>query len=177
MKKICILLLGFLSFCFTAFSQKKSNPKIGTNEVELASFILSDDRIALGGQVVYRFALKTKTKIGAGGLCAADYEDIDFINASAYGAAFVDIMQFIGSRQKWSFSGQIGHGFSNRKIFGSRLKAGIYSSASANFRSIISKKLLLGVSLLIGYRNFHYANQYYPYANTPMLGLKVGIVF
>jgi hypothetical protein len=178
MQKICILVFTAY-FTLSASAQKKSNPKVGKNEWEITSFILTDDYLAFGGQFVYRFSWKTNTKIGAGGLCAADYDDIDFINVSAYGAAFADIMQFIGHRQKWSFGGQIGHGFSNREIFGTRLKAGIYYSISGNFRAIVSKRLLFTTSLFIGYRNFHYKSGTTSFLeNNPGLsGLRVGIVF
>ena len=57
MRKICILLLGF---CFTipAFAQKKINPTIGKNETEISSFIMGDEDLAFGGQLVYRLCVK-----------------------------------------------------------------------------------------------------------------------
>ncbi len=179
MQKICILFFSLL-FTGTAFAQKKFNPKIGKNETEITSFILTDDYLAFGGQFVYRLSWKTKTKIGAGALYASNYDDIDFINVSAYGAAFADIMQFIGYRQKWSFGGQIGPGFYKGNFYyANKLKAGIYYSISCNYRAIVSKRLLFTISLFIGYRNFHYKSgtASFSESNPGLGGLRVGIVF
>jgi hypothetical protein len=65
-------------------------------------------------------------------------------------------MQFLGRREKWSFGGQLGHGF-YKDDYG--LKAGIYYSISCNYRAILSERLLFTTSLSLGYRNFHYGKQ------------------
>jgi hypothetical protein len=178
MEKIYILIIS-LVITSAAFSQKKlANTKIGKNEVEISSFILSDYRWAFGGQLVYRLSWKKNLKIGAGGLYGVNYEnDIDK-NIHGYGAAFADIMQFIGHRQKWGFSGQIGHGFYRREASGATLKAGVYWSISSNYRAIVSKKFLISTSLFAGYRNFHYKDSraFLP-NNSELIGLRAGIVF
>jgi hypothetical protein len=179
MKKICSLLFSFLFFII-AFSQEKlPNPKTGKNETEIASFMLVDYRLAFGGQLVYRFSWRKNLKIGAGGLYGGDYDDsYSEKNVYGYGAAFADVMQFIGQRQKWSIGSQIGHGFYNREFGSLKLKAGIYYTISGNYRAIISKKLLIATSLFIGYRNFHYkAAQGLSENNSGLIGLKAGIVF
>src|SRR5258705_3342510 len=178
MKKICNLSFSILFFVVT-FSQKKlDNTKIGRNEVEITSFILSDYRWAFGGQLVYRLSWKKNLKIGAGGLYGAIYENDIGKNIHGYGAAFADFMQFIGPRQKWGFSGQIGHGFYRREAGGATLKAGIYWTISANYRAIVSKKLLISTSLFTGYRNFHYKDSQSPLPNNlGLIGLKAGIIF
>jgi len=56
MRRTCSLLFILLSSVI-AFSQKRSNPKVGKNETEASSFILADDYLAFGGQFVYRFAI------------------------------------------------------------------------------------------------------------------------
>ena len=73
MKKIGILLFSLL-FTATIFSQKKlPNPKIGKNETEISSFIMADDYLAFGGQLVYRLSVIKKLKIGGGVLYGANY--------------------------------------------------------------------------------------------------------
>jgi hypothetical protein len=61
MKKLYLLAFT-LCFAITAIAQKKPNPKIGKNETEITSFIMSDNTTALGGQLVYRFSLKKVSK-------------------------------------------------------------------------------------------------------------------
>jgi len=91
-----------------------------------------------------------------------------------YGAVFADAMQFLGRRKKWSFGGQIGHGFYNNDY---GLKAGIYYSISCNYRAIISKKLLFTTSYSVGYRNFHTEEGGVWPENFGFMGLKFGVVF
>ncbi len=167
MEKICILLFSF-SFSMVAFAQKKTNSKIGKNETEITSFIMADDDLAYGVQLVYRFSVLKKLKTGAGIFYGANY------NAHAtggdthgYGAVFADVLQFLGQRQKWSIGGQIGHGFYNHDY----IKAGIYYSISGNYRAIVSKKLLFTTSLFFGYRSIDGGNIYH------LVGLKAGLVF
>ncbi|HKC35176.1 MAG TPA: hypothetical protein VKB95_03905 [Chitinophagaceae bacterium] len=178
MKKTCILIL-ILSITTFSFSQRKSNPKIGKNETEIAAFIMGDYDLAYGGQLVYRLSVIKKLKLGAGILYGANYENGSSPGIYGYGAVFADALYFVGHRQKWSFGGQIGHGFYNRDLppF-SKIKAGIYYNISANYRAIISNKLLFTTSLFIGYRNFHFEGlQGTSTNNTGFSGLKLGVVF
>ena len=178
MKKIYILLFSF-SLGIAAFAQRKLNPKIGKNETEIASFIMGDDYLAYGGQLVYRLAVTKKIKLGAGILYGANYEEGGFDPGTfGYGALFADALKFLGHRQKWSFGAQIGHGIYNHDLhnYDYKMKAGIYYSMSSNYRAIVSKKLLFTTSLFIGYRNFHDTIGY-PENNTVLVGLKAGIVF
>jgi hypothetical protein len=137
---------------------------------------LAEDRLAFGGQFIYRLPLKKRFKIGPGILYAANYNNAFGNDMFGYGAAFADIMLFIGHRQKWSFSGQLGHGFHNRNFGGLKLKPGIYYTISGNYRVIVSKKLLITTSLFTGYRNFHYDNGVSS-TDPGFVGLKAGIVF
>lgn len=178
MKKTCILIF-ILSITTFAFSQKNHNPKIGKKETEITSFIMADLDLAYGGQLVYRLYVIKKLKLGAGILYGANYEENGFDPGTfGYGAVFADVLQSLGNRQKWSFGGQIGHGIYNHdyRTYNYKIKAGIYYSISANYRAIVSKKLLINNSLFIGYRNFH-DSRGYPENNTGLIGLKAGIVF
>jgi hypothetical protein len=180
MKKTCILIF-ILSIATFAFSQKNHNPKIGKNETEITAFILGDHDLAYGAQLVYRLSLIKKLKLGAGFLYGANYENENGNNPSThgYGALFADALFFVGSRQKWGFGSQIGHGFYNRELppF-NKIKAGIYYNISANYRAIVSKKMLFTTSLFIGYRNFHFEElSSASINNTGFSGLKVGVVF
>jgi hypothetical protein len=168
-----ILLFSFL-LSITAFSQKRSNPKIGKNETEVTSFILGDNYLAFGAQVVYRLPASTSLKVGVGAMYGANYADTYESDFYGYGAWFADVMQFLGHRQKWSFGGQLGHGFYNDDY---NLRAGLYYSISCNYRGIVSKKLLFTTSLSLGYRNFHYAEASYWPSNVGFIGLKFGVVF
>lgn len=168
------LLLFSLLLIVTAFSQKRSNPKIGKNEMEITSFILGDNYLAFGAEVVYRLPATNSLKVGAGALYGANYVDGFENDLHGYGAFFADVMQFLGRRQKWSFGGQLGHGFYNDDY---NLKAGIYYSISCNYRAIISKKMLFTTSLSLGYRNFHYGEANYLPGNISFTGLKFGVVF
>jgi hypothetical protein len=178
MKKIYILLFSF-SLAIAAFAQRKLNPKIGKNETEIASFIMGDDYLAYGGQLVYRLPVMKKLKLGAGILYGANYEEFGFDPGTyGYGAVFADALLFLGHRQKWSFGAQIGHGIYNHDYhsYDYKIKAGGYYSIAANYRAIVSNKLLFTTSLFIGYRNFHDTSGY-PENNTGLVGLKAGIVF
>lgn len=173
MKKIYILLFSF-SFTIPAFAQKP-NPKIDKNETEITAFIMTDYDLAYGGQLVYRLSPSKKLKLGAGILYGANNPSFDQ-GTFGYGAVFVDALYFLGPRQKWSFGGQIGHGIYNQDNGNYKVKAGIYSDISANYRAIVSKKLLLTTALFIGYRNFR-DTRGYPINNSSLVGLRAGIVF
>ena len=175
MKKTCTLIINLLFVVAIVAQEKLPNPKIGKNEMEVSAFIFTDDRLVFGGEFAYRISVKRKLKIGAGVLYGADdvaYALPDLKNMDGYGAAFADIMLFSGHRQKWCFGSQVGYGIYHYKQFGSgEIQDGIYYSISANYRAILSKKLLLTNSLFIGYRNNVIG--YFP----SFLGLKAGIVF
>ena len=173
MKKTCTLIINLLFVGVILAQEKLPNPKIGKNETEITSFIMTDYKLAYGGQFIYRLSVLRKLKTGAGILYGANYTS-DAIGQSThgYGAVFADILQFLGHRQKWSLGGQLGQGIYNDDY----VKAGIYYSISGNYRAIVSKKLLFATSLFIGYRNFHNSYGYSVY-NTVLVGLKAGIVF
>jgi hypothetical protein len=166
MKKICTLIINLLFVGIIVAQEKLPNPKIGKNEMEVSAFIFSDESLVFGGEFVYRLSVKKKWKVGAGVLYGADYEVYDA--PGGYGAAFTDIMLFSGRRQKWSFGSQIGYGIFHYEQFGSEhLYDVLYYSISANYRAILSKKILFNTSLFIGDR------YYYSY----LVGFKAGIVF
>jgi hypothetical protein len=78
MQKIVTLIAGLFS-ALSVFSQKKlPNPTIGKNEIEISSFMLTDNKLAFGGEFIYRLSLKGKLKIGAGGLYGPDFQN-DFL--------------------------------------------------------------------------------------------------
>jgi len=178
MQKIVPLIAGLFS-ALSVFSQKKlPNPTIGKNEIEISSFMLSDNKLAFGGEFIYRLSLKGKLKIGAGGLYGPDFQN-DFSSEylSGYGAAFADVVLFTGRREKWSFGGQLGQGIHHSYHgYDAGLKAGIYYSLSCNYRAIVSKKLLFNTSLITGRRNFHFEGGWTP-GNSGFIGLRFGIVF
>ena len=171
MKKILILtIISFLTVI--SFAQKPINPKIGKKELQTTAIGLIDDRLLVGGELVYRLPISKRLKIGAGALYGIDY-DYDFFEEKrfGYGAIFGDAMLFAGQRQKWGLDAQIGHRIHSREII-SKMTPGIYYSVSVNYRSIISKKILLDNAVLVGHRHFNgYLN------STFFLGLKTGIVF
>lgn len=175
MKKIYALVFYLLS-AVTVFSQKKSNPKIGRNEAEISSFVFVDNYLAFGAQFSYRLSVIKKLKIGAGGLYGINYNE-DFDHSSGYGAVFLDALQFLGHREKWSFGGQIGHGIYNEDYGTYKVKAGLYCSISCNYRAVISQKLLFATSLSMGYRNFHTENQGLQPENYALVGLRFGFIF
>jgi hypothetical protein len=177
MRKTNILLFSFLLTAI-AFSQKKLNPKIGKNETEISSFIMADDYLAFGVHLAYRVSVLKKLKIGGGALYGANDQDFES-EFHGYGAVFADAMQFLGRREKWSFGGQIGHGIYNQEFssVSYKLKAGLYSSISCNYRAIVSRKLLFNTSLFIGYRNFHYTETLgLQPENSGLVGLRFGVV-
>jgi hypothetical protein len=172
MRKTCLLLFG-ISLTTLSFSQKKSNPKIARNETDISAFMMADNDVAFGAEVVYRLSVTKNLKIGGGVLYGANYEG-GVGDPFGYGAVFADVMQFLGHRQKWSFDGQLGHGIYDNDY---GLKAGIYYSISCNYRAILSKKMLFTTSLVMGERNFH--NGYFEYlpGNSAFVGLRFGVVF
>ena len=207
MRKLFIITLN-LSFTAIAFSQSKlPNPKIGKNETEISLVYLLDSykgyltesRQALGGEVVYRWSWKKYTKVGAGFLIAADFPNNGNglrPDVFAYGVMFADIMQFLGSRQKWSMTGQIGYSIYNREYSSddsivkvtNRFTGGMYYAISLNYRFIITKKILLNLSSSLVLRNFRSTmiEEFHSSAsvkenkevqNHSGFGFKVGIVF
>ena len=119
-----------------------------------------------------------KLKIGAGVLYGANYVDSYDPEFYGYGAVFADALQFLGHREKWSFGAQVGHGIYNHELgYDVKLKAGMYSSISCNYRAIVSKKMLFTTSLVMGKRKFHYDQYPYIPGNSGFLGLKFGVVF
>ena len=176
MKQICTLLF-YCSFAIVAFAQKKSNLIIDKNETEITSFIIGDLDLLYGGQMVYRLHVQKKIKLGAGILYGANYDNSYYQPGTfGYGAVFADVLQFLGNRQKWGFGGQLGHGIYNRDYSNYKIKAGIYFTISANYRAIVSKKILINTSLFTGYRNFHNTLGYRE-NNVVLLGIKAGIIF
>jgi len=206
MQKICILLFSF-SFTIAAFSQKRLNTKIEKNEFEISLFYVSEHERGIydfysiqnlaGTQIVHRWSWKKYTKVGVGGLAGIqNYDPIYQSDYVPYGALFGDITQFIGQRQKWSVSGQIGHGIfkRTRKVEDANYKgvnkntAGMYYTISFNYRSIISKKILIVVSPVYTFRNFRQKGfeEYYSPPSVEEhklitkysgLGIRLGIVF
>jgi hypothetical protein len=203
MQKICILISSLL-FSMTVMSQKP-NPTIGKKEFEISLFYHdehNDDynkQSLAGAHLVRRWSWKKYTKIGVGGLAGLQsYDPISESDIAVYGALFGDITQFIGKRQKWSYSGQIGHGIFKRKVeeanyYGNGVHkltatAGMYYSFSFNYRSIISKKILMVVSAAYAFRNFRYKKTeesysppaVYEYTSTDKYsgpGIRLGIIF
>lgn len=145
----------------------------------VSPFIFVDDRLVFGGEFVYRVSVKKKSKIGAGILYGADYAVLALPNIKdidGYGAGFTDIMLFSGHREKWCFGSQIGYGIYNddkRTYYSNKTLGGIYYSISANYRAILSKKLLFTNSLFIGHRTL------YSYGTNLafFVGFKTGFVF
>jgi hypothetical protein len=204
MQKICILIFIF-SFTITAFAQKKLNPTIGKKEFEISLFYHTeydddfDGQSVAGAQLVRSWSWKQYTKIGMGGLMAVLSNDpISESDVVVYGAFFGDITQFIGMRQIWSVSGQIGHGIFKRKAeeasyYGNGVNkytvtAGMYYSFSFNYRWIISKKILMVISPAYTYRNFRHKKIEESYSPPAVYehksinkysgpGIRLGIIF
>jgi hypothetical protein len=205
MKKNCTL-IAILLLTVTSISQK-SNTTIGKKEFEMSLFYFGDRENSnigigrgqhlVGAQVVRRWTWKNYTKVGAGSLAGVINNDpIYESDVAAYGALFGDITQFIGKRQKWSVTGQAGHGIFKRKreLETSSYKqinkhiAGMYYSISFGYRSIISKKILLVVSPVYTFRNFRQKTTTYFYSPSSVEeyklinkysgpGIKFGLVF
>jgi len=201
MKKICILIL-VLFITITAMPQKP-NPVIGKKEFEISIFYHSEHDANFGKQslagiqMVHRLSLKKYTKIGVGGQAAAlSMDPISESDVVIYGALLGDITQFIGKRQKWSFSGQIGHGIFKResKFEAANFKrvdkhtAGMYYAISFNYRSIILKKILIVISPAYTFRNYRQKKSEEVYSPPAVyeyksiykysgLGLRLGVVF
>jgi hypothetical protein len=145
--------------------------------------------------LVYRRSWKKYTKFGAGGMIGGDQDQFK-PGYQAYGAIFGDITQFIGQRQKWSLGGQVGHGIYNREYeYAStnekgfnKYAAGMYYSVSANYRMIVSKKILIIISPYWNLQNFRHreVEEFYSppgiqrwkwVEHHQVTGLKVGVVF
>lgn len=197
------ILIATLFIAITAISQKP-NPVIGKKEFEISLFY--SDEVAkaplsyqhlTGTQIVHRWSWKKYTKLGAGGVAAViDYDPIGESDNVVYGALFGDITQFIGQRQKWCVSGQIGHGIFKRELKGENSNgkevykhtAGMYYSISFSYRSVISKKMLFVVSPAYTLRNFRQNVTRETYSPPSVveytlshkysgLGIRLGIVF
>ncbi len=134
-------------------------------------------------------------KIGGGLMLARNENSYFGLGGRFYGAAFADVAQFlpIGKRQKWNIGGEIGHGvykeehkFDDSTVKGfNKLIAGMYYSISGSYRMIISKKVLLIVSVFSEFRNLRWIGR----ADFPSIerfkeirkysgsGVKLGLVF
>ena len=206
MQKTYSLLVSLLFFV-VAFAQKRPNPKIGKNETEISIYSFQDSRgadaysqgrDALGAQCVYRLTCKKYTKIGAGILAAADYSSYYKFERDVfpYAALFANVTQFMGSRQKWSMDGQVGHGIYKREyrhedaIFSgfNKYSGGMYYSLVICYRVIVSKKIIITIAESYSIRNFQRRSVYEYYTlgyvqrdqETEFhdgLGLRMGIVF
>jgi len=201
MKKIFTLIFSLL-FIANVFAQNNSNPVIGKKEIQTTLFYFFFDdpveKYAFGAELIYRKPLEKYCKAGIGGLIAADKNGFPFPNSdvSAYGAIFGDISFFIGNRQKWTISSQLGYGIFKKTQQGensfyrgfSSTTGGLYYSIPINYRIIISKKFLISVSPFWVNRNFHYREAYEQFSsgsilrtkftfNQTAVGLKVGFVF
>lgn len=177
-RRISVLLL-VLATTIPASSQKRTNPKIDTNETEVTAFIMVDFDITYGLQIAYRVSVIKKLKLGAGFLYGVNNENGVADGTNGYGAIFADVLGFIGDREKWGIGGQIGKGIYNRDIVTDKIQAGVYYSICGNYRAIVSKKLLFTTSIFFGHRNFHYKKTRYSTSldYNVLTGLKVGIVF
>ena len=187
---------------------QKPNPTIGKKEFEISlcffgensvgpNFFLDDRRDFFGAQIVHRWSWKKYTKVGVGGLAGVqNYDPLYKSDFVAYEAFFGDITQLIGKRQKWSVSGQIGHGIFKRERKGEdanskvvdKHTAGMYYSICFNYRAIISKKILLVVSPVYTFSNLRRKRTEEIYSppsveeNTSIKkysgpGLKLGVIF
>ena len=178
-KTYFFLLLGF-NITIIGSAQEKMTSKIGQNEAEASVFVLGDGDLAYGLELIYRFSIISKTKIGAGILYGINHEGTygNYRNGG-YGTVFADALQLLGEREKWGVGGQFGKGIYNRDLGFDKLRGGIYYSISGNYRIIISKKLLLTTSLFFGHRNFRYKNTGNNYSLNYELftGCKLGVVF
>ncbi len=113
----CCLLAVLFCSCFTvvAFSQKKSNPKIGKNETEISSFIIADDYLAFGVHLAYRLSVLKKLKIGAGILYGTNDAET-FESFYGYGAVFADAMQFLGIGKNGALGAKSGMVYMTRNL-------------------------------------------------------------
>jgi len=167
MRRTCSLLFILLSSVI-AFSQKRSNPKVGkTKPKQVLSYwrTITCIRRAICLQVCY---IK-KLKIGAGVLYGANYVDSYDPEFYGYGAVFADALQFLGHREKWSFGAQVGHGIYNHELgYDVKLQAAMYWSISCNYRAI---------PWLWANENFSMTSTHIYQATWVFLGLKFGVVF
>lgn len=176
MKKALTITICFL-YTISSLGQKP-NSKIGKKEFQTTLIGFIDDRLVVGGEFDYRFPISKRFKLGAGALYGIDI-DYDFFDDKkfGYGAIFGDAMFFPDQRQKWGLDAQVGHGIHSRKInYSDKTIPGMYYALSVNYRSIVSKKILLNNAVLIGHRYFHSDYGFFLQYSF-FLGVKTGIVF
>jgi hypothetical protein len=135
---------------FTAIAQPNVKPdnKIGKRELEF-SFIagLSDRGGLAGSQLIYRFPLGCKFKLGGG-----FHFSVDENKGGTHPAGFIELSKFVGNKQKWKFSGQVGRGFYETSYRYNGINGASYSTKESReifyqfnsvYRMNISRKLLL----------------------------------
>lgn len=108
--KLSILfIIIFISLAPDLSSQSNVKPdnKIGKNEFEIGFIAGTSDRGALAGtQLIYRFPIGCKFKLGGG-----FHFSIDETGDGSHPGLFLDLSKFVGNKQKWKFSGQVGKAF------------------------------------------------------------------
>ena len=144
--KLSAVIFLFVLIClsFTLYAQSKVKPdnKIGKKEMEIAFIAGASDRGALAGtQLIYRFPIACKFKIGGG-----FHLSLDETGDGSHPGFFLDVSKFIGNKQKWKFSGQVGKAFfettgQTTGINGSTYKTEISNEIFYHFNSVYRMNL------------------------------------
>lgn len=136
----------FLSFATIAQPNVKPDNKIGKRELEITFIAGLSDRAGLAGtQLIYRFPVGCQFKLGGGFHFSVDEE-----KGGSHPAVFLELSKFVGNKQKWKFSGQVGRGFYERSYRYSGVNGASYFTKeskeiiyhlNAVYRMNISKKI------------------------------------
>ena len=139
-------ILFSLSGKLNAQNSVKPDNRIGKKELEIAFITGFSDRGALvGSQLIYRFPIGCKFKLGGG-----FHFSVDENKGGSHPAIFADLSKFVGNKQKWKFSGQVGRGFYetsyqyngvNGSSYYTKESKEIFYHLSAVYRMSISNKV------------------------------------
>ncbi len=141
------IILIMLSLDICAQPHVKPDNKIGKRELEV-SFIagLSDRGALAGSQVIYRFPIGCQFKLGGGFHFSIDEE-----KGGSHPALLLELSKFVGNKQKWKFSGQVGKAFFetsgqtngiNGATYFTKISDEIFYHVNSVYRMNLSKKLI-----------------------------------
>jgi hypothetical protein len=150
-KLLLIFLAGLFSVCeIKSQPNVKSDNKIGKNEFEIAFLAGLSKRGALAAtQLTYRFPIGCKFKLGGGFHLSADER-----GGGSHPGVFIDLSKFVGNKQKWKFSGQVGRAFYessgqtsgiNGATYSSRISDEVFYHLNSVYRMNLGKKISLFV--------------------------------
>jgi hypothetical protein len=144
---IFFFMLISLSAILNAQPNVKPDNKIGKKEFEVAFIAGASDRGALAGtQLTYRFPIGCKFKLGGG-----FHYSIDETGDGSHPGIFLELSKYVGNKQKWKFSGQVGKAFYetsgrtsgiNGSTYYTKISDEVFYHLNTVYRMNIGKKLV-----------------------------------